>query len=55
MKRTIINVEWVETLPSGKKTTKYENFLTDTFIEDFVNGLKERGCTNIQITEVEMD
>ena len=51
----MINVQWVEKLPNGKKTIKYENFLTDTFIEEFVQKLEDRGCTNIEITEVSPD
>ena len=39
------NIEWKE---NGK--TKYENLLSENFVEDFVNGLRDRGCTNIVVT-----
>lgn len=51
----MINVQWIEQLPNGKKTIKYENFLTDMFIEEFVQKLKDRGCTDIEINEVSPD
>lgn len=48
-KKTIINVQWQE-----NGTIKYQNFLTDVFVEDFVKELEDRGCTNIRIEEVEL-
>ena len=50
MEKKIINVQWVE-----NGTIKYENFLTDMFIEDFVKGLEDRGCTDIKVEEIEVD
>lgn len=41
----MVNIEWKE---NGK--TRYENFLSENSVEDFVNGLKNRGCTNIVVT-----
>lgn len=48
MEKRIINVQWVE-----NGTIKYKNFLSDLFIDDFVNGLEERGCTDIKVEEIE--
>lgn len=31
--------------------TRYENLLSENSINDFVNGLKDRGCTDIEITK----
>ena len=50
----MIKIQWVEELQYGKKTIKYENFLTDMFIEEFVQKLKDRGCTDIEINEVSL-
>lgn len=49
MKR-IICITWKE--PYGHY--RYENFFTDWFITDFVSELKKRGCTDIEIEEVEL-
>lgn len=43
----MINVEWKE---NGKLT--YENLLSDLFLEDFVNKLEIKGCTEIQVTQI---
>ena len=40
----MVNIQWKE---NGK--TRYENFLSENSIDDFVNGLKDRGCTDIEI------
>ena len=53
--KKMINVQWVETLENGNKTIKYENFLTDAFIDEFVEKLEVRGCTDIKIEEVNLD
>ena len=41
----MVNIEWKE---NGK--TRYENLLSENSVEDFVVGLKNRGCTNIVVT-----
>ena len=41
----MVNIEWKE---NGK--TRYENLLSENSVEDFVNGLKDRSCTNIVVT-----
>ena len=41
----MVNVEWKE---NGK--TRYENLLSENSVEDFVDSLKNRGCTNIAVT-----
>lgn len=41
----MVNIEWKE---NGK--TRYENLLSENSVEDFVNRLNNRGCTNIVIT-----
>ena len=41
----MVNIEWKE---NGK--TRHENLLSENSVEDFVNGLKDRGCTNIVVT-----
>lgn len=41
----MVNIEWKE---NGK--TRYENLLSENSVEDFVEDLKNRGCTNIVIT-----
>ena len=41
----MVNIEWKE---NGK--TRYENLLSENSVEDFVNGLKGRCCTNIVVT-----
>lgn len=40
------NIQWKE---NGK--IQYENFLSENSIDDFVMKLKERGCTDIEITK----
>ena len=42
----MVNIQWKE---NGK--TRYENLLSENSINDFVNGLKDRGCTDIEITK----
>ena len=44
----MINVEWKE---NGKR--KYKDFLSEQFANDFVEELKENGCTEIEVVEVE--
>ena len=41
----MVNIEWKE---NGK--TRYENLLSENSVEDFVEGLKNRGYTNIVVT-----
>lgn len=45
----MINVEWKE---NGKR--KYRDFLSEQFANDFVEELKEKGCTDIEVTEVNL-
>lgn len=40
------NIQWKE---NGK--IQYENLLSEISIDDFVMKLKERGCTDIEITK----
>lgn len=49
MYKTVINVQWIE-----NGTIKYQNFLSDLFVDDFVKELEERGCTDIKVEEVEI-
>lgn len=42
----MINIQWKE---NGK--IRYENLLSEILIDDFVMELKERGCTDIEITK----
>lgn len=42
----MVNIQWKE---NGK--TRYENLLSENSINDFVNGLKDRGCMDIEITK----
>lgn len=41
----MINIQWKE---NGK--IRYENLLSENSVNDFVTGLKDRGCTDIEIT-----
>lgn len=41
----MVNIEWKE---NGK--TRYENLLSENSVEDFVNELKNKDCTNIVVT-----
>lgn len=41
----MVNIEWKE---NGK--TRYENLLSENSVEDFVDDLKNKGYTNIVIT-----
>lgn len=41
----MVNIEWKE-----NGNTRYENLLSENSVEDFVEGLKNRGCTNIVVT-----
>ena len=43
----MINVEWKE---NGK--IKYRDFLSEQFANDFVQELEEKGCTDIEVTEI---
>ena len=49
MYKTVINVQWIE-----NGTIKYQNFLSDLFVEDFVKELKEKGCAGIKVEEIEV-
>ena len=42
----MVNIQWKE---NGK--IRYENLLSESSIDDFVMKLKERGCTDIEITK----
>ena len=42
----MVNIQWKE---NGK--IRYENLLSEKSVDDFVNGLKDRGCTDIEITK----
>lgn len=42
----MINIQWKE---NGK--IQYENLLSENSIDDFVMKLKERACTDIEITK----
>lgn len=42
----MVNIQWKE---NGK--IRYENFLYENSVDDFVADLKDRGCTNIEITK----
>lgn len=39
------NIQWKE---NGK--TRYENLLSENSVEDFVENLRDKGCTDIVIT-----
>lgn len=41
----MVNIQWKE---NGR--IRYENLLSENSVDDFVNGLKDRGCTDIEIT-----
>lgn len=41
----MVNIQWKE---NGK--IRYENLLSENSVNDFVTGLKDRGCTDIEIT-----
>lgn len=41
----MVNIEWKE---NGK--TMYENLLSENSVEDFIECLKNGGCTNIVVT-----
>lgn len=41
----MVNILWKE---NGK--IRYENLLSENSVNDFVTGLKNRGCTDIEIT-----
>lgn len=41
----MINIQWKE---NGK--TQYENLLSENSVDDFVSSLKDKGCTDIEIT-----
>lgn len=41
----MINIQWKE---NGK--IRYENLLSENSVDDFVDSLKDRGCTDIEIT-----
>ena len=41
----MVNIQWKE---NGK--IRYENFLSKNSVDDFVTGLKDRGCTDIKVT-----
>ncbi len=42
----MVNIQWKE---NGK--IRYENLLSEGSIDDFVTDLKDRGCTDIEITK----
>ena len=42
----MVNIQWKE---NGK--IQYENLLSEESVDDFVTGLKDRGCTDIEITK----
>ena len=42
----MVNIQWKE---NGK--IRYENLLSEESVDDFVAGLKDRGCTDIEITK----
>lgn len=41
----MVNIQWKE-----KGKIRYENLLSENSVNDFVTGLKDRGCTDIEIT-----
>ena len=41
----MVNIQWKE---NGK--IRYENLLSENSVEYFVDSLKDRGCTDIEIT-----
>ena len=41
----MVNIQWKE---NGK--IRYENLLSENLVDDFVGNLKDRGCTDIKIT-----
>lgn len=41
----MVNIEWKE---NGK--TRYENLLSENYVEDFVKNLRDKGCSDIVIT-----
>ena len=41
----MVNIQWKE---NGK--TQYENLLSENSVDDFVSSLKDKGCTDIEIT-----
>lgn len=41
----MVNIEWKE---NGK--TRYENLLSENSVEDFVKNLRDKGCSDIVIT-----
>lgn len=42
----MVNIQWKE---NGK--IRYENLLSENSVDDFVTGLKDRWCTDIEITK----
>lgn len=44
----MINVQWKE---NGK--IRYENLLSEKSVEDFVELIKQRGCTDIEVTSLD--
>ena len=41
----MVNIQWKQ---NGK--IRYENLLSENSVDDFVTGLKDRGCTDIKVT-----
>ena len=42
----MVNIQWKE---NGK--IRYDNFLSEKSVDDFVADLKNRGCTDIEVTK----
>ena len=42
----MVNIQWKE-----NGNIRYENLLSEKSVDDFVADLKDRGCTNIEITK----
>lgn len=41
----MVNIQWKE-----NRKIRYENLLSKNSVDDFVTGLKDRGCTDIKVT-----
>lgn len=44
----MVNVQWKE-----NEKIRYENLLSEKSVEDFVESIKQRGCTDIKVTSLQ--
>ena len=42
----MVNIQWKE-----NEKIRYENLLSEKSVDDFVDDLKNRGCTDIEVTK----